>query len=81
MSEVYSKAVIGFSGLVDVILALETELKATKALVSELDARIQELADKADEHSTDLDDLIDERIESALSGREVEFDLRGTVTL
>jgi len=28
-----------------------------------------------------IDDLIDDRIESALAGREVEFDLRGTVTL
>ncbi len=78
MSEAYSKAVVGFAGLVDVISALEAELKATKALVESLDARIQELSDR---DGIELEDLIDERIESALSGREVEVTLSGSVTL
>ena len=78
MSEAYSKAVVGFAGLVDVISALEAELKATKALVESLDSRIQELSDR---DGIELEDLIDERIDSALSGREVEVTLSGSVTL
>ena len=78
MSEAYSKAVVGFAGLVDVISALEAELKATKALVESLDARIQELSDR---DGIELEDLIDERIDSALSGREIEINMTGTATL
>jgi len=78
MSEAYSKAVVGFAGLVDVISALEAELKATKALAESLDARIQELSDR---DGIELEDLIDERIDSALSGREIEINMTGTATL
>jgi len=78
MSEAYSKAVVGFAGLVDVISALEAELRATKALVESLDARIQELSDR---DGIELEDLIDERIDSALSGREIEINMTGTATL
>jgi hypothetical protein len=78
VGEAFSKAVIGFSGLVDAISKLEEELAATKALVESLDSRIQELSDR---DGIELEDLIDERIDSALSGREIEINMTGTATL
>jgi hypothetical protein len=108
MTEAYSKAVIGFAGLVDVVTALEAELKATKLLTETLREQIRYLENTQEHHKSVLedlttagisddgfadrvrdvirddsviDDLIDDRIESALSGREVEFNLTGSVTL
>ncbi len=108
MTEVYSKAVLGFAGLVDVISALRTELDLTNRTIETLQERIRYLENTQDHHKSVLedlttagvsddgfadrvrdvirddsviDDLIDDRIESALSGREVEFNLTGSVTL
>jgi phage shock protein A len=122
MSEAYSKAVIGFTGLVEVIAALETELKETNRAVEALQARLALLENTQSHHHSVLEDLtanglpegrferldervseleercvqdrdledrvavmIDDRIEdaidSALSGREVEVTLTGSVTL
>ena len=109
MSEAFSKAVVGFAGLVDVISTLENELKATKLVIESLDARIRYLENTQDHHKsvledltkagvpsgddfdervrdairedTFLEDIIDERIDSALSGREIEINMTGTATL
>ena len=122
MSEAFSKAVIGFSGLVEVIAALQTELKETNRTIETLQERLRFLENTQDHHKSVLEDLtmnglpegrferldervseleercvqerdledrvavmIDDRIEdaidSALSGREVEVTLTGSVTL
>jgi len=122
MTEAYSKAVIGFAGLVDAITALEAELKATKLLTETLREQIRYLENTQEHHKGVLEDLtanglpenrfdrveervreleenmltdsdledkvadlidskVEDAVESALAGREVEFDLRGTVTL
>lgn len=122
MSEVYSKAVVGFAGLVDVISTLENELKATKLLIESLDARIRYLENTQVHHKSVLEDLtatghpdarfdrveervreleersvldsdledkvrdlidsaLEDAIDSALSGREIEINMTGTATL
>jgi phage shock protein A len=122
VGEAFSKAVIGFSGLVDAISKLEEELAATKALVNSMDARIRYLENTQVHHKSVLEDLtatglpearfdrveervreleerslldsdledrvrdlidsaVEDAVESALSGREVEVTLSGSVTL
>ena len=122
MSEAFSKAVIGFSGLVEVIAALQTELKETNRTIETLQERLRYLENTQDHHKSVLEDLttnglpegrferleervreleelcvqerdledrvavmiedrIEDAIDSALSGREVEVTLTGSVTL
>jgi len=122
MSEAFSKAVVGFAGLVDVISTLENELKATKVLIESMDARIRYLENTQVHHKSVLEDLtatglpdarfdrveervreleersvldsdledkvrdlidgaLEDAIDSALSGREIEINMTGTATL
>jgi hypothetical protein len=107
-NEIYTKAVVGLSGLVDVIMALETEAKETRATIAALQERIRCLENTQEHHKSVLEDLtmaglprndsdletliddrvesaldmrLDDAIESALSGREIEVTLSGSVTL
>lgn len=80
----------GVAGLVDAITDLQKELRNTQDTVASLQERIRMLEDG---NTADLETLVDERIdsaldmrlddaiESALSGREVEVTLSGSVTL
>jgi len=116
LTDACTKAVVGLSALVDAIVSLETELKATQQAVKTLEARLEafEAADGVDVELIDrilenydlaakieavletntfdtlLEDKVreavdsydfDDAIESAMSGREVEINFNGTVTL
>jgi translation initiation factor 2B subunit (eIF-2B alpha/beta/delta family) len=84
----------GVAGLVDAITSLENELRETRHTVVSLQERIRILEETGSQTSeADLETLIDDRIDSALdmrldevietalSGREIEVTLSGTVTL
>jgi hypothetical protein len=108
LADACTKAVVGLSALVDAIVSLEAELKATQETIVTLQDRIKYLENTQDHHrdvlenltatglpkgEDDLEALIDDRIDSvldmrledaidsALSGREIEVTLSGSVTL
>jgi len=92
-----TKAVVGLSAFIEAISCLEAELKATQETVTRLETRLALLEDKdfgaSSMDAADIETLIDDRIdsaldmrlddaiESAMSGREVEINFNGTVTL
>jgi translation initiation factor 2B subunit (eIF-2B alpha/beta/delta family) len=84
----------GVAGLVDAITSLENELRETRHTVVSLQERIRMLEETGSPtNESDLETLIDDRIdsaldmrlddaiESALSGREIEVTLSGSATL
>jgi hypothetical protein len=92
LAEAFMEIVSGFSRFQDAVRALETELKATQDLVKTLEARLEAFEDRpsVDENiETLIEDKIDsflsmrldDEIESRLSGREVDINISGTVTL
>ena len=87
-----TKAVVGLSAFIEAISCLEAELKATQDLVKTLEARLEAFEDQpsVDENiETLIEDKIDsflnmrldDEIESRLSGREVDVNISGTITL
>lgn len=76
-NEIYTKAMVGLSGLVEVIMALEKELQETQQACQELERRAERLGERIqtlEETSghgseADLESLIDDRVESALDMR------------
>lgn len=88
LADACTKAVVGLSALVDAIVSLEAEVKATRETVARLETRIREIEGREPSHNeADLETLIDDRIDSFLSMRlddEIEARLSGreiTVTL
>ena len=88
LADACTKAVVGLSALVDAIVSLEAEVKATRETMARLEARIREIENREPSHNeADLETLIDDRIDSFLSMRlddEIEAHLSGreiTVTL
>ena len=105
LTDACTKAVVGLSALVDAIVSLEAELKATQQLVKTLETRLAMLEDRdfgesdlkeridllletntfdslvEDKVREMLEDRVEDAVESALSGREVEVTLSGSVTL
>ena len=57
MTEAFSKAVLGFAGLVDVISALRTELDLTNRTIETLQERLRFLENTQDHHKSVLEDL------------------------
>jgi hypothetical protein len=87
-----TKAVVGLSAFIEAISCLEAELKATQQAVKTLEARLEAFEDQpsVDENiETLIEDKIDsflnmrldDEIESRLSGREVDVNISGTITL
>ena len=87
-----TKAVVGLSAFIEAISCLEAELKATQQLVRDLEARLGVIEDRPsvdenietlieDKIDSFLDMRLDDEIESRLSGREVDINISGTVTL
>lgn len=97
LAEAFSDIAMGLSRFKEAVSLLQKELVETRETVARLETRLALLEDKdfgapkLDE--SDLETLIDDRIdsvlnmrledeiESALSGREVEVTLSGSVTL
>ena len=103
LTDACTKAVVGLSALVDAIVSLEAELKATQQLVKTLETRLAMLEDRdfgesdlkeridllletntfdslvEDKVREMLEDRVEDAVESALSGREVEVILSGSV--
>ena len=87
-----TKAVVGLSAFIEAISCLEAELKATQQLVRDLEARLGVIEDRPsvdenietlieDKIDSILEMRLDDEIESRLSGREVDINISGTVTL
>lgn len=92
LADAFMEVVSGFSRFQNAIASLEAELKATQDLVKTLEARLEAFEDRPsvdenietlieDKIDSFLDMRLDDEIESRLSGREVEINISGTVTL
>jgi len=92
LADAWQGVVMGLARYQEAIASLEAELKATQDLVKTLEARLEAFEDRPsvdenietlieDKIDSFLDMRLDDEIESRLSGREVEINISGTVTL
>jgi hypothetical protein len=92
LASAWQDVVMGLARYQDAIASLEAELKATQDLVKTLEARLEAFEDRPsvgedietlieDKIDSVLEMRLDDEIESRLSGREVDVNISGTITL